>query len=76
MFRFPENGTLPLSKQRVSTFYHDFDLGLVGLVGNFLLVEQLLLLVIEHILNPIPSSNHVSRIFLEEAEVTHVLSRK
>ena len=73
MFRFPENGALFLSKQRVSPFYHD--LGLVGLVGNFLLVEQLLLLVVEQLLNPIPSSNHVSRKSLEEAEVTYTLSR-
>ena len=45
MYRFPENGALSLSKQRDSPFYHDLDLDLVGLVGNFLLVEQLLLLV-------------------------------
>ena len=61
MFRFPENGALFLSKQRVSPFYHDLDLGLVGLVENFLLVEQLLLLVVEQLLNPIPSSNDVSK---------------
>ena len=73
VYRFPENGTLPLSKQRVSPFCHDLDLdlGLVGLVGNFLLVEQLLLLVVEQLLKPIPSSNHVSRKSLEEAEATH-----
>ena len=40
---------------------------LVGLVGWLLLVEQLL--------NPIPSSNHVSRKSLEEDEVTHIRSR-
>ena len=62
-----------MSKERVSPFYHDLDLGLVGLVGNFLLVEQLLLLVVEQLLNPIPSSNQVSRKSLEEAEVTHIL---
>ena len=39
-------------KQRVSPFYRDLDLGLVGLVGNFVLVEQLLLLVVEQLLNP------------------------
>ena len=61
VYRFPENGTLPLSKQRVSLFYHDLDLGLVGLIGNFLLVEQLLLLVVELLLNPNLSSSHVSR---------------
>ena len=67
MYRFSENGTLPLSKQRVSPFNHDLDLGLVGLVGSSLVVEQLL--------NPIPSSNHVSEKSLEDAEVTHVLIR-
>ena len=67
--------TLFLSKQRVSPFYHDLDLGLVGLIGNFLLVEQLLLLVVEQLLNPIPSPSHVSRKSLEEADVTQKLSR-
>ena len=75
VFRFPENGTWFPSKQRVSPFYYDLDLGLIGLVGNLLLVEQLLLLVVEQLLNPIPSSNHVSRKSLEEVEVTHILSR-
>ena len=75
MYRFPENGMCFLSKQRVSPFYHDLDLGLVGLVGHLLLVEQLLLLVVEQLLKPIPSSNHVSRKSLEEAEVTHTLFR-
>ena len=60
MCRFPENGALCLSEQRVSPFYHDLDLGLVGLVGNFLLVEQLLLLVVEQLLNPIPLSNQTN----------------
>ena len=73
--RFPENGALFLSKQRVSPFYHDMDLDLVALVGIFLLVEQLHLLVVEQLLNQIPSSNHVSRKSLEEAEVTQILSR-
>ena len=63
------------SKQRVLPFYRDLNLGLVGFIGNFLLVEQLLLLVVEQLLNPIPSSNHVPRKSLEEAEVTHILSR-
>ena len=91
VFRFPENGALFLSKQRVSPFYHDLDLGLVELIGNFLLVEQLLLLVVkqllllvveqllllvvEQLLNPILSSNIFSRKSLEKAEVTHFLSR-
>ena len=36
MFRFPENGALLFEgKQLVSKFYHDLDLDLVGLVGNF-----------------------------------------
>ena len=64
-----------VSKQRVSPFYHALGLDLVGLIGNFLLVEQLLFLVVEQLLNPILSSNHVSRKFLEEAEATHILSR-
>ena len=59
VFRFPENGALFLSKQRVLLFYHDLDLDLVGLIGNFLLVEQLLLLVVEQLLNPILSSNYL-----------------
>ena len=46
-------------KQQVSPNYRDLDL--VGLVGNFLLVEQLLLLVVEQLLIPNPSPNHVSR---------------
>ena len=62
-------------KQRVSPFYHDLGLDLVGLIGNILLVEQLLLLVVEQLLNPIHSSSHVSRRSLEEDEVTHILSR-
>ena len=74
VYRFPESGTCFLSKQRVSTFYHDY-LGLVGLVGNLLPVAQLILLVVEQLLNPIPLSNHVSRKSLEEVEVTHILSR-
>ena len=83
VFRFSENGALFLSKQRVSPFCQDLDLCLVGLVGNFLLVEQLLLvvveqlllLVVEQLLNPIPSSNYVSRKSFEEAEVTHIFFR-
>ena len=75
VFRFPENGALAQSKQRVSPFYHVLGLDLVGLIGNFLLVEQLLLLVVEQLLNPILSSNHVSRKSLEEAEATQILSR-
>ena len=62
-------------RQRVAPFYHDLGLDLVGLIGNLLLVEQLLLLVVEQLLNPILSFSHVSRRSLEEAEVTHILSR-
>ena len=56
-YRFPDysNGTC-FGTQRVSPFFHDLDLGLVGLLGllgSLLLVEQLL--------NPIPSSKHVSK---------------
>ena len=47
-FRFPENGAhLFEGKQRVSPFYHDLGLDLVGLIGNSLLVEQLLFPVVE-----------------------------
>ena len=56
-----------MSTQRVAPFYHDLDLGWVGLVGSLVLVEKLL--------DPIPLSNHVSRKSLEEVEVTHILSR-
>ena len=62
-------------KQRVSPFYHDLGLDLVGLIGNFWIVAQLLLLVVEQLRNPILSSSHVSRKSLEEDEVTHILSR-
>ena len=62
-------------KQRVSPFYHDLGLDLVGLIGNFWIVAQLLHPVVEQLLNRILSSNHVSRKSLEEAKVTHILSR-
>ena len=76
VFRFPENGTLLFEgKQQVSSFNHDLGLDLVGLIGNFLLVAQLLLLVVEQLLNPNLSSSHVSRKPLEEAEVRHIPSR-
>ena len=65
--RFPEhsNGTFVLSLQ--VALFCELDLGLVGLVGSVLLVEQLL--------NPIPSSNYLSKKFSEAAEVIHVLFR-
>ena len=76
VFRFPENGALHFEgKQQVSPFYHDLGLDWVGLIGNFLLIAQLLLLVVEQLLNPNLSSSHVSRKSLEEDEVTHILSR-
>ena len=60
VFRFPENGMLLfVGKQRVSPFYHDLGLDLVGLIGNFLIVEQLLPLVVQQFLNPILSSKEI-----------------
>ena len=63
-------------KQRVSPFYHDLGLDLVGLIGNFWIVEQLVHLVVEQILNSLLSSSRVSKRSLEEDEVTHKPSRK
>ena len=44
VFRSPENGMLLLllfeGKQRVSQFYHDLGLDLVGLIGNFWIVNN------------------------------------
>ena len=57
VFRLPDNGMLLFEgKQRVAPFYHDLGLDLVGLIGNFLIVEQLVPLVVEQLLNPILSS--------------------
>ena len=42
---------------------------------TFECVAQLVLLIVEHLLNPILFSSHVSGRSLEEAEVTHILSR-
>ena len=39
-------------KQRVSPLYHDLGFDLVGLIGNFWIVEQLLPLVVEQLLKP------------------------
>ena len=76
LFRFPENGALLFEgKQQVSPFYHDLGLDLVGLIGNFWIVAQLLPLVVEQLLTPILSSSHVSRKSLEEDEVTHIPCR-
>ena len=81
VFRSPGNGTfffhlarsLGRSRQRVAPFYHlDLGLDLVGLIGNFWIVEQLVPLVVVQLLNPILSSSHVSRRSLEAAEVTHI----
>ena len=57
------------SRQTSFPFYHDLGLSLVGLVVNFWTVEQLLHLVLEQLLNPIVSSNHVSKKSLESDEV-------
>ena len=38
-------------------------------------IVALVLLVVEQLLDPILSSNHVSKKSLEEAKVTHILSR-
>ena len=67
--------TCVTAKQRVSPFYHDLGLDLVGLIGNFWIVEQLHLLVVEQLQNPILSSSHVSRKSLEEDEVKYIPSR-
>ena len=61
-------------KERVFPFYHDLGLEMVGLIGNWWIVEQLLPLVVEQLLNPIPTSCHVSKQSLEEDEVTHIPS--
>ena len=53
----------------LSPSYHDLGLELLGLIGNFWIVTQLVSLVVEHLLNQILSSNHVSRRSLEEAAV-------
>ena len=66
VFRTLENGTFFLDyardsrhgKQRVSPFYQDLGLELVGVIGNFKIVEQLVHQVVEQILNPILSSSH------------------
>ena len=76
VFRFSENGALFQSKQRVSPFYHDLDLGLVGLIGNFLFVEQLLLLVVDQLSNPILFSIRVSMRSLADVELTCTLFRR
>ena len=79
VFRSPENGTFFLHlarslgrpRQRVAKFYHhDLGLELVGLIGNFWIVEQLVPLVVERVLNLILFSIRVSMRSLAEAEVT------
>ena len=83
VFPSPENGTfffhltrsLGRFQQRVAPFYHDLGLELVGLIGNFEIVVELVHLVVEHFLNPILSSSQCFKRSLEEAEVTHILSR-
>ena len=63
-------------KEQVSSFYHDLDLDLIGLIGNLLFVAQLLFLVVQQLLNPNVLPNHVPRKSLEKAAVTHTFSRK
>ena len=72
-----------LACYQVAPIFHELDLELVGLVGNFLLVEQLLLLVVEklpllvveQLPNPILFSIRVSMRSLAEVEVTCALFR-
>ena len=81
--RSPENGTfffhlarsLGRFRQRVAPFCHDLGLDLVGSIGNFETVAQLVHPVVEQLLNPILSSSHVTKRSWEEAEVTHLLFR-
>ena len=74
----PGNGTcfFHLACYQVAPICHELDLELVGLVGKFLLVEQLLLLIVEQLPNPILFSIRPSMRSLVEAEVTCILSRK
>ena len=68
-------------KQQCFTVYDDLGLDLVGLIGNFwiveqllhLVVDQLLLMVVEQLLNSILSSNHVSKESSEAFEMIHIL---
>ena len=72
MFRFYQQ-TLRVCYQ-VALIYHGLVLGLVGLVGRILLVEQLLLVAVEQLLNPILLSNRDVARSLVEVEVTCILS--
>ena len=56
-----------------AVIYHELDLELVGLVGRIWLVEQLLLLVVEQLSNPIPLSTRDVAISLVEVGVTCML---
>ena len=61
-------------QQRVVPIYrHDLGLELVGSIGNFQKVAQFLLLVVEHVLNPILFSTRVSKRSLVVVEVTCIL---
>ena len=53
--------------------HHDLGLELVGSIGNFQIIAQLL--VVDHVLNPILSSILVSKRSLVEGEVTCKHSR-
>ena len=63
------------SESILERWRHALDLELVGLVGNFLLVEQLPLLIVEQLPNLILFSIRVSMRPLADVEVTHILSR-
>ena len=49
------------SLQRVAPLNQNLELELIGLIGSFWIVAQLVHLVVEHLLNPILSSSQVSR---------------
>ena len=53
--------------------YHELDWELVGLVGRTLLAEQLLLLAVDQLSNPIPLSNRDVARSLVVVEVTCML---
>ena len=69
---------------QVALIDHRLVLGLVGLVGRILLVEQLLLVtveqlllaVVDQLLNPVLLSNRDVKRSLAEVEVTRMLSQK
>ena len=64
-----------LACHQVALIYHELDSELVGLIGKTLVVEQLLLLVVKQLSNPIPLSNRDVMRSLVEVEVTCILLR-